>query len=327
MTYWLMGLALLGMGDAAKGSPDHAEAAVEAGALATPEFEDDDIETLAFDKDRYERMTIPVTIAGTGPYRFFIDTGAQATVVTHRVTDALSLQPRGSAELVAMGSARQVELVDIDQLEFADRVFSGLRSPLLRRTHIGADGIIGLDSLQNLRVLIDFKNDRMDVMDASLSYQGDGEYDIVVRARRKLGQMIVTDAKVNGVRTSVVIDTGAQNSIGNAELMKRLRKRGDDSLRTIDVNGVAFESQFVTARRITMGGVRIHGAPIGFAQSPAFDALGLADTPALIIGMGNLRLFERVAIDFAEQKILFAMPDGPGPLTSEPGRVHSRIPR
>ena len=290
-----------------------------------PQIEDEDIETVAFDHDRYDRMTIPVTIAGAGPYRFFIDTGSQATVVTHRITEDLGLSPRGRATLVAMGSSRSVDMVDVDSLEFADRVFSGLRAPILKRNHIGADGILGLDSLQNLRVVIDFANDRMDVADAALFTGSNTDFDIVVRARRKLGQMIITDAKVNGIRTAVVVDTGAQNSIGNPELMRRLRKRGDDIMRTTDVNGVQFESEFIVARHIAMGGVTIHRAPVGFAQSPAFEALGLTDTPALIIGMSNLQLFERVAIDFAQQKVLFDLPESAKRSLVEFGRGASRI--
>ena len=310
----------------AAATPAPVSALSSAGEL-DDELTDEDIETVVFDPDRYERMTVPVTIAGSGPYRFFIDTGAQATAVTHRITQDLGLAPRGQALLVAMGSQRAVDLVDVDQLEFADRVFSGIRAPLLKRSHIGADGILGLDSLQNLRVVIDFANDRMDVMDASVIKGGRGDFDIVVRARRQLGQMIITDAKVNGVRTAVVIDTGAQNTIANPALLARLRKRGDEVLVATDVNGVRFESKYVLARQIAMGGVRIHSAPVGFSDSPAFAALGLTDTPALILGMGNLRLFEQVAIDFAQQRILFALPDGAKRSFAEFGHGGSRIKR
>ena len=296
----LLAMAWLAASAAWAGTPESAAEVPVPGA--------DDIQTIAFDPDRYERMTVPVTIAGAGPYRFFVDTGSQATAITHRITDDLALTPRGKAMLVAMGSRREVDLVDVDQLEFADRVFSGLRAPLLRRDHIGADGILGLDSLQSLRVVIDFAQDRMDVMDAALFERSNHDFEIVVRARRKLGQMIITDAQVNGIRTAVVVDTGAQNSIGNPELARRLRKSGDAIMRTTDVNGVQFESNFLVAREIAMGGVRIHHAPIGFSRSPAFEALGLEDTPALIIGMANLQLFERVAIDFAQQKVLFDLP-------------------
>ena len=39
--------------------------------------------------------------------------------------------------------------------------------------------------------------------------------------------------------------------------------------------------------------------------------LGLADRPALILGMSSLRLFRRVEIDFANREIAFSLPKPP----------------
>jgi len=48
--------------------------------------------------------------------------------------------------------------------------------------------------------------------------------------------------------------------------------------------------------------------PITFADTPAFEALGLQDKPVLSLGMQHLRLFDRVAIDFTKRQILFDLP-------------------
>ncbi|MBX7526068.1 aspartyl protease family protein [Qipengyuania vesicularis] len=259
-------------------------------------------------KDRYERLTVPVVIDGKGPYRFFIDTGAQATVVTSRITEDLSLEPFSRAMLVAMGSSREVDLIAIDRLEFADRTLSGLVSPLLERQHIGADGILGLDTLQDLRVLIDFNEGRMTVADAK-ALGGNAGYEIIVRARSRLGQMIITDARLNGVKTAVIIDTGAQNSVGNLALYKRLRARAKHKVVTSDVHGTEILSDVAFAKRLEIGPMQLNRIPISFVDSPALDALGYADEPALILGMGNLRMFNRVAIDFPTRRVLFDVPE------------------
>ena len=269
----------------------------------------EDVIDIAFDQDRYERMTVPVTIGGEGPYRFFIDTGAQATVVTSRITDDLELAPSGKAMLVAMGSKRLVDTIAIDQLEFADRTLSGLTSPLLERHHIGADGILGLDTLQDMRVLIDFAEGRMSVADAE-QFRGNSGYEIVVRARAKLGQMIITNARLDGVKVAVIIDTGAQNSVGNMALLKRLRSRGDMTFSSTDVHGVTIEGDLAYAKRLEIGDMQLTQVPVGFADSPALEALGYTDQPALILGMANLRMFDRVAIDFSSRRVLFDLPAG-----------------
>ncbi|MDP4576006.1 retroviral-like aspartic protease family protein [Qipengyuania sp. G39] len=257
--------------------------------------------------DRHKRMTVPVTIAGEGPYRFLIDTGAQATVVTHQLVEDLALRRSGTATLVAMGSSRQVETVELDDLEFANRSVSGLISPLLHTSNIGADGILGLDSLQDTRVLIDFRERRMAIADAEYEESNSG-YEIVVRARKKLGQMVITDARIDGVRTAVVIDTGAQNSIANPVLLRKLRARERHEIVSVDVLGTQLTSRATFLRSLQIGRAEMTNVQIGFADSPIFAALGLSRRPALVLGMNNLRVFDRVAIDFSTKRILFDMP-------------------
>ena len=259
--------------------------------------------------DRNRRMSVPVTINGAGPYRFLVDTGAQATVVTARVTDALGLVPTGRATLVAMASRTQVDTIALDGLEFAGRRFNNLTTPLLRDRDIGADGIIGLDSLQELRVVIDFRADAITVIDAP---PGNAGYEIVVRARRKLGQMIITDARIDGVRTSVIIDTGSWHSVGNRALQRKLRSRQSSTMSSTDVAGSVLVSDVGILEKLVIGRIGLANLPVGFTDSPAFAALGLAGTPALILGIGNLRPFDRVAIDFASRRVLFDVPKGTG---------------
>ncbi len=286
--------------------------AMAGSASAQPEGVDDLIGNAPSDEatlrtDRHTRMTVPVTIAGAGPYRFLIDTGAQATVVTHRLVEDLSLRRSGTALLVAMGSSQRVETVELDDLEFANRSVSGLISPLLHTGNIGADGILGLDSLQDTRVLIDFRERRMAIADAEYETSNSG-YEIVVRARKKLGQMIIADARIDGVRTAVIIDTGAQNSIANPVLLRKLRARERHEIVSVDVLGTQLTSSATFLKSLQIGRAELTNVPIGFAESPIFAALGLSRRPALVLGMNNLRAFDRVAIDFSTQRVLFDMP-------------------
>lgn len=262
------------------------------------------------DRDRHQRMTVPVKIQGAGPYRFLVDTGAQATVVTARVTEALGLSPSGRATLVAMASRSAVETVALDGLEFAGRRIDNLTTPLLRDRDIGADGIIGLDSLQDLRVVIDFRADSIAVVDAPVD--SSSGYEIVVRARRKLGQMIITDARIEGVRTAIIIDTGSWHSLGNRALQRRLHAKHSSTATSTDVTGEIVTSDVAMLRDMQIGRLGLNDIPVGFTDSPAFAALGLADKPALILGIGNLRPFDRVAIDFASRRVLFDVPAGAG---------------
>lgn len=259
--------------------------------------------------DRHNRMTVPVMIDGQGPFRFMIDTGAQATVITRSLSERIEFEPAGQAILVGMASREQVDLVRVDGLEFASRTIDNIRAPLLEARHVGADGILGLDSLQDLRVLLDFRTREIHVDDAA-ALGGNAGYEIVVRARSKLGQLIITNAEIGGVETAVIVDTGAQGSLGNIALQKKLRARNKALVTSTDVLGNTLIAEADTIPRLKIDRLTLSAMPIAFVDTPAFEALGLHKRPAIVVGMDVLRAFDRVAIDFASRKVLFDMPRG-----------------
>ena len=106
--------------------------------------------------DASERLTVPVQIGEHGPFRFLIDTGSQNTVVSSAVARELALPKGQQARLIGVAGSQTVDTVEIDQIDLGRRSYYGLLVPLLEREHIGADGILGIDSLQGQRVLLDF---------------------------------------------------------------------------------------------------------------------------------------------------------------------------
>ena len=258
-------------------------------------------------QERFHRLTVPVTIGGSGPYRFLIDTGAQATVLSQQLADQLQLNDRGTATLVGMSSSRPVETVMISEFGLGDRVLTVPIAPIVPLANIGgADGVLGLDTLQDQHVLLDFEQNRIALTGEDAETSG---YEIIVRARRKLGQLVIADARLDGIKVAVIIDTGAQGSIGNLALQNRMRGRDRGTTDLTDINGVTASGEIGIARRLDLGRARIESFPIVYHDAAPFRALGLDDRPAMVLGMGELRLFKRVAIDFNRRRVLFAMPD------------------
>lgn len=258
-------------------------------------------------QERFHRLTVPVTIGGSGPYRFLIDTGAQATVLSQQLADQLQLNDRGTATLVGMSSSRPVETVMISEFGLGDRVLTVPIAPIVPLANIGgADGVLGLDTLQDQHVLLDFEQNRIALTGEDAETSG---YEIIVRARRKLGQLVIADARLDGIKVAVIIDTGAQGSIGNLALQNRMRGRDRGTTDLTDINGVTASGEIGIARRLDLGRARIESFPIVYHDAAPFRALGLDDRPAMVLGMGELRLFKRVAIDFNRRRVLFDMPD------------------
>lgn len=267
------------------------------------------IDILALDRDRHERLTVPVTIQGKGPFQFMVDTGAQATVLSSNLADELHLLDRRPATLVGMSGTIPVETVGLHGLQLGKRSFYIQSAPIVDAAHFGtAHGILGLDSLQDKRVLLDFIDQEMTIADAEDTGSKVG-FDIIVKARKRLGQLVITQALVDGVATSVIIDTGAQGSIGNPALLERLRRtREMGPTDVIDVSGQRMTGMARQVDALAIGRVQIQGFPVVFMDSPPFHALNLQDEPTLILGMRELRLFRRVAIDFRSRQVLFDLP-------------------
>ncbi|SDT03539.1 retroviral-like aspartic protease family protein [Erythrobacter sp. HL-111] len=265
-------------------------------------------EVLALEEERFARFTVPVRIDGAGPFDFMIDTGSEATALTHEINIGLALPPQGSAILVGMASRRAVDLVEVGALTVGSHTVTGLTAPLLARAHVGADGIIGLDSLQDFRVLIDFREETIALENTREERGSSGGFEIIVRARPRLGQLLLTDAMVEGVRATVIIDTGAQMSLANNALRDRLRAKLSEDVTATDVNGVDIIGELAVVSDLTIEGLSLKGVPLTFADAPAFAALGLKDEPVISLGMQHLKIFDRVAIDFARQRVLFDLP-------------------
>ncbi len=278
--------------------------AVAPSATATP-----DVDIIALERERYRRMTVPVTIGGEGPFRFMLDTGAQATVVSRDLADRLALFDRKPAILVGMASRKPVETAAIYDVGLGRRSFYIRSAPVVEGVNIGgADGILGVDSLQDQRVLLDFVKQEIAVADAE-DLGGNRGYEIVVKARERLGQLIITEARLDGIRVAVVVDSGAQSSIGNPVLLNRFRRsRHMGETEVTDINGEVLSGMVKVGSELQIDRARLNNVPIMFADSPTFHALGLADEPALILGMSELKLFRRVAIDFKTRRVLFDLP-------------------
>lgn len=263
------------------------------------------------------RMTVPVHIDGAGPYRFVIDTGAQRTVISRQLAEALRLAPGRRVRLTDMAGVAQVATVRIPSIRVSVIGGQGIEAPALDADHLGAAGMLGIDTLQKHVVAIDFERQEMRVTPARLrprraapAPRAPGE--VVVQARSLLGQLVVTDAWVGGTKVRVIIDTGAAVSMGNEALRRRaLGNRRGAPVLIRSVTGGDVTADQAMLRGVRIGKVGVDGLPVAIADVAPFAAFGVADRPAILLGMDALRLFRRVEIDFAnrELRMLVARPN------------------
>lgn len=268
-----------------------------------------------FDLDATRRMAVPVMIEGKGPFSFLVDTGAERTVIAEELARRLGLAKGARLRLATIGSTAIVPSFQIASLEMTNLRLLPFDAPAFAGRHIGAPGLIGVDMLEKRRVLIDFRNETMQILETRyrarpIIHSPDA---IIVTARNSAGRLILSDARIGGRRIDVIVDTGAQTSVGNLALQQLVVKRRQNRLPLIPTVLNAVSGEEVAAMRtviktIEINGLNVNDLAISFADSQAFRALGLNDRPALLLGMDGLAVFDRIEIDFPNKRVVFDLP-------------------
>ena len=270
-------------------------------------------EDVKFKNDRNDRMTVPVRLSGAGPFQFLVDTGADRTAISSELAGKLGLATGESASIHTVTGVSTVSTANMPDLQLTRRPVKVSDAPMLDSQNIGADGIIGVDTLRSQSVEFDFEKDTISIVPSATPEFRDDPNVIVVQAARKNGRLVFTDAEANGHPLTVVIDTGAQISIGNRALHDQLLGRGlidpSKQVELQSVTGAMITGDYMFVRDVEIGGLTLKNLAIVFADAHTFKKLGLDRKPALLLGMNAIKAFKKVSIDFASRKFRVVLPE------------------
>jgi len=276
------------------------------------------------------RLSVEVQIDGRGPYHFLVDSGADTSVVGLQIAKSLQL-PLGSPVILnGMTGSDLVDRVKVGSLALGPSIVRDVELPVLRESDVGGDGLVGIDALVEQRLMLDFERRLIKVEDARKPWKAEPG-DIVIVARRRRGQLILTQVRAAGLPLLAVIDTGAQVTIGNTALRDRLLRKHRDKFWTADmigVTGVHIQLPMALVAELQVGPVTLENVPIAFADVPPFELFGLSSEPAILLGTDILQLFRRVSLDFRARKVRFQVrtcrPEGIV-FNTVPDRFRSRL--
>ncbi|HWJ58856.1 MAG TPA: aspartyl protease family protein [Sphingomicrobium sp.] len=254
------------------------------------------------------RLSVDVGINGRGPYHFLVDSGADTSAVGLRIANDLQL-PLGTPAILNGTTGRNiVDRVRVAELTLGLSTIRNLDLPALKEVDLGGDGLIGIDALVEQRLMMDFEKRVIKVEDARTPVEIHPG-DIVITARRRRGQLILTHVQAGGVSLDAIIDTGSEVTIGNSALRDKLLRRGHEFW-TVPATGVTGETvnlEMARVGEIELGPVTLNDVPVAFADVPPFKLFGLADQPALLLGTDLLSTFRRVSLDFLSRKVRFQL--------------------
>jgi predicted aspartyl protease len=268
-------------------------------------------------------MTLMTRVNGQGPFPFTIDTGANRSVISDRLASQLGLKADGTIMIEGLIGPDEVGAVRVAHIKAGSVEQHEFDTAVLPAASLGSTGFLGTDMLQGRNVVLDFRRHKITIT-RGRGGEIDGET-VTVNARRRLGQLVMTDAAVGKVRVVAIIDTGAENTIGNPALRRMLmgtRPLGPVG-ELIGVTGKTIPGEAAKLPHIRIGTMELGGVPIVYADPHTFHLFKLENTPAILVGMDMLRLFNRVAIDFGRSEVRFDI----GELWNPPTRQALNLPR
>jgi predicted aspartyl protease len=312
-------LALLGAG-AVVPSLARTSAACAAAAPETVEtipeavFSPDDASVVVSTmEDARRRLSAPVMIDGHGPFDFMVDTGTNRSVISSELANQLQLPAGRSAKIHGIVGASIVPTVRLQSFGVGGRVASNLTMPAIDAERMDAAGILGVDGLKNQRLLFNLQTGRLQIVKSGSPSHASGG--AVIRARRRFGQLTVVDTDLAGERITIMVDTGAEASVGNSVLRRLVQARPRASeFQQVVIAGVTGDrtiAQYGLMPEFRLGDLVIRNLLVAFADLHPFQLFELSERPAMLMGMDILRFFEEVELDFGRSEVRFQLPKTP----------------
>ena len=111
--------------------------------------------------DDLSMIIVPVSINGSGPYDFLLDTGCAKTMVDQKLADELGLPRAGEKTIVGVLASARMSVVHVNSLSVAGAIVPG--GDIFSSDHPATvtskvRGVLGEDFLHNFDLLIDYRH-------------------------------------------------------------------------------------------------------------------------------------------------------------------------
>ena len=271
-------------------------------------------DALSLSANLLTRMAAAVRVNGRSPRLFVLDTGAERTSIARDLAETLGLPPGPTVTVHGVTAAQATPTVLVSRVTFGRRRFNDVIMPVFERSLLAADGLLGLDILSQFRLSLNLADRTVSLTPSGPAFYARGSASYIptrlpggARTRADAsGQLILTNAVVDGVPVQSFVDSGAQYSIGNTALLRAIGGQvGPHPIPVYGVTGQTIDAYAGQLRSLQIARHHLGPTPVLFADLHAFRTLGLADQPALLLGADILYRFNRIELDYATRRMGF----------------------
>lgn len=251
----------------------------------------------------------PVTIGGTGPFPFIVDTGASRSVVDRRVADRLGLHGAGQSDQVSgVGCTSKAAEATVASWQVGG---VALPKTTVNVLDMAADqggqvsGLLGSDVLSRFGIIaIDYQAERLRLGSGAVELSAGAARTISVRVVEAQGAVLaVAPVRVQHHGPySFVVDSGAAGSVIDRGLAKKLHLSVTSHGRAA---GVACQT---TTETVQIAQWQAGSVPLPATGLTSIDLPGSRKGKGLqgLLGSNTLSTFGSVALDYVHQRLLLA---------------------
>jgi predicted aspartyl protease len=231
-----------------------------------------------------------------------LDTGAEVSAVStflatelrlptvkrpeHAVQSSTGARVRGPWVRAATVTAATLVANDVPLLVLPDQILSTV------------PGLLGSDLLQNS--IVDLRIPNNDVFCRNNAPRPT-EMLTTVRRRRTV---LAVRVRVGTIDVDAIVDTGAQRTIGNAALRRRLGLEDTTGpVIAVSSGGGALRGEEIDSPALHLGSLHGVPQPLIYANLPVFATWDLVERPSLLLGMDWLGRLATLVIDYRSRRV------------------------
>lgn len=268
---------------------------------------------IPFEINELEHMVVQIEINGAQAATAVIDTAATFPMLGSRTAASSGVPAPGThprvVNVLGLNGARDYPVVRVDQIRLGNLKLAALEAAYNEDLDVPGAAANVLPSaafpgdileLDFSKRLISVYNGRPERSKSDVS----GRINYTVRN----GLMFV-DVRINGKKGQGIVDTGSNNSYVNSVFaeLAQMRTQEEKSLLLQGATGGDTRVRVASARKMTLGDFYFSGADLMVADPYLFESLGLAEEPAMVLGLDYLSLFT-VQFDRPHNRMVLTLP-------------------
>ena len=284
-------------------APNSAIAAERAETLVVP-----------FEINELDHMVVDVEINGTAQSTAVLDTAATFALLDSRVARQSHVpEPAEGArtvEILGLNGVKVYPVVQIGGLKMGELSLPAMDAAYSKDLDIpgAAPNVLPSAAFPGDVLELNFEERQIRLYDGRPDRSNSGVSDAVNYETR--GGLMFVEVRINGQAGVGLIDTGSNLTFVNSAFAKSAKMRPNDELTQLlqGATGGSTDVRVASARKLAIGEFNFLRAEILVADPFLLTSLGLADQPAIVIGLDYLSQFT-VQFDRRRERVVLTLPE------------------